>query len=185
MFTIRTVRGRLAIVAIALLATSVGACIPPDTEDPASAPAETGQEQDAGDEDTGSDAVADEDEPDEDAEPEAGTPGITTASMRTCHDRSDAGGNSDVVLELQLTGFPAGALVEVLVTSSVQGDAAVTGTVGDDGVAIVLMPAVEYGEQFSVSGINVDNTPVDQSGVDLTHTVPDDTGSDCTNHPSA
>lgn len=189
MRTFTTARGRLAVAAVAALALTMVACdaqnapAPPVEDDPVTA--DTGEDAPAddtadGDADDSVDTATDA--PDDPAAAAA----LASASAVTCHDRNDAGGNSDVVFTLGLEGVEAGTTGTVTYDGPA-GSAQAEFEVGADGTATVLLPAMSFGDTFTITTVTVGGADVDTSaaGSSLSHTVPDGSGSDCSTHPNA
>lgn len=191
MFALTTRRGRLAVAAMVALMLTMVACIPQDTPEPAV--------QDTSGEDAGGASAADEDDGDPDGEDADGgsddtspeddgdpVAALTSASAVTCHERNDAGGNSDVVWTLAFDQVDAGTTGTVTYDGPA-GTAEVEFEVGADGTATVLLPAMNFGDVFTLTAVTVGGTDLDlaAAGSPLTHTVPDSAGSDCSTHPNA
>lgn len=101
---------------------------------------------------------------------------VTFKSAATCHSQKRAGGNSDVLIELSVTGIKDGAEVNLNFGSTEQGAVAGDGIV-KGGKVLVRIPAVAVGEQFALLGISVDSgeflTDAQTSGFsEPVHTVP-------------
>lgn len=190
MFNLTTTRGRLAVAAVAALALTMVAC-------EASAPDEPAVEDDPIIADTGEDDAPADDTADEETDGsgggateaddgEAAAAALASASAVTCHDRNDAGGNSDVVFTLALDGVDAGTTGTVTYDGPA-GTAQAEFEVGADGTATVLLPAMSFGDTFTITAVAVGGADVDTAAAasSLSHTVPDGGGSDCSTHPNA
>ena len=187
MFSLRTAKGRLALLAVVLLSFTMIAC---DADSPTAPEAdqaeennnneETLQENEDGDS-SEADPEVEEEEGEEEAAP-ATSAAVTSIDYRSCHTRQSAGGNSDGVFVLG-TDLPVGSQVEVdVIVKDGTETVPIAGEVDEDGLIIVVAPLTNFGEGielFAVRGPDGEAIPIDASP---TNFVVEET-SDCSTHP--
>lgn len=106
---------------------------------------------------------------------------VTLVSAATCHDKKLAGGNSDVLVELSVTGLAEGTTVNLNAITNKQ-----SGIFGDglvkSGKVLIRLPVVAIGEKLSLLGVSTPDGYVADDALsgfaDPFHTVPDKPG-DC------
>lgn len=195
MFSLRSAKGRRALLAVAMLAVTMIAC---DTDSP-TAPttdpvADEQEEQDGqdggsdGDDGSGAEQGEAEGESDDSTdEAEATAEEVIAAAEETyesCHEANSAGGASDGVLFFALLPPDVEILTGVAVEIDVEkGDGSVVtvpGTLQDDGM-VFLIPLSSFGEVITIVDVRIGGQSFDPGVVGTQYTV--DPESSCENHP--